>query len=376
MNAAAGVSGSVSGQPAGDDLLQGTRSDSDGEIRLRQRPAGFADEDAERAAEFRDADRAATTTVPCGECFPCLDGRPGDCENPESEDEPSGKRSNPLHAWLHAARAGQDVSRPEVVIEPGAAAPQRLAEVAGYVRISDGQVAVRLRPDWRAGRSGNPAQHVDVTAGDPIEVIIGPVLRHHGGALRSFERADGRGRFVVAEASSRRADVQERRREIAVSLHRGSTALLVGLVEGGTLTATVVPARADGCYTITLLELLHQHWAKAQSGNGVEYHVLDQARRNTARKRLYAAVVEEPPNENGFVTARLLHQDGALGIRHRFDFNVGSRGGPQDAADDIKVADGQPRPAAAPAPRREPDQQDQGAAGRRSPWPTRCCSTS
>lgn len=324
-----------------DELLHGTRADSDGEIRLRQRPAGYADEDAERAAEFRDADRAVAAPVPCGECFPCLDGRPDDCENLQTGREPSGKRSNPLQAWLHAARAEQDVSRPEVIIEPGAAASDDWHEVAGYARTGDGKVAVRLRPDWRAGRPGNPAQHVDVKAGDPIEVTIGAVLHHHGGALRSFERTDGLGRFVVAEASSRRADVQERRREIAVSLDRGSTALLAGLVEGGVLTATVVPARADGCYTITLLELLHQHWAKAQAGNGVEYHVLDQTRRNTTRKPLYAAVVEEPPNENGFVTACLLHQDGALGIRHHFDFNVGSRGGPE-GADGGEAAAGQP----------------------------------
>ena len=321
-------------QPADDDVQEGTRADSDGEIRLRSGVAGYADEDTERAAEFRDADRAASASVPCGECFPCLGGRPDDCENPEYESELSGQRSNPLDAWLHAARAGQDVSRPAVVIEPGAAAaPGDWHEVAGYARTGDGQVAVRLRPDWRAGRPGNPAQHVDVKAGDPIEVTVGPVLRHHGGALRSFERADGRGRFVVAEASSRRADVQEHRREIAVSLSRGSTGLLAWLVEGSALTATVVPARAAGCYTITLLELLHQHWAKAQSGNGVEYHVLDQTRRNTARKPLYAAVVEEPPNENGFAAARLLHQDGTLGIRHHFDVNVASRSGPHDAAD-------------------------------------------
>ena len=321
-------------RPADDDVQEGTRADSDGEIRLRSGVAGYADEDTERAAEFRDADRAASASVPCGECFPCLGGRPDDCENPEYESELSGQRSNPLDAWLHAARAGQDVSRPAVVIEPGAAAaPGDWHEVAGYARTGDGQVAVRLRPDWRAGWPGNPAQHVDVKAGDPIEVTVGPVLRHHGGALRSFERADGRGRFVVAEASSRRADVQEHRREIAVSLSRGSTGLLAWLVEGGALTATVVPARAAGCYTITLLELLHQHWAKAQSGNGVEYHVLDQTRRNTARKPLYAAVVEEPPNENGFAAARLLHQDGTLGIRHHFDVNVASRSGPHDAAD-------------------------------------------
>ena len=183
----------------------------------------------------------------------------------------------------------------------------------------------------RAG-PGNPAQHVDVKAGDPIEVTVGPVFATTAASsARSSAPTAG---TVVAEASSRRADVQEQRREIAVSLNRGSTGLLAGLTEGGALTATVVPARADSSTPIvTLLELLHQHWAKAQAGNGVEYHVLDQTRRNTAMKPLYAAVVEEPPNENGFVTARLLHQDGTLGIRHHFDLNVASRSGPQEAAD-------------------------------------------
>lgn len=350
------------GQRADDEPTQGTRADSDGEIRLRRGRAGYADEDAESAARFRDADRAAAGPVPCGECFPCLDGRPDDCENPETGREPAGKRSNPLQAWLNAARAGQDVSRPECVIEPGSAVTDDWYEVTGYARTGDGQVAVRLRADWRAGRPGNPAQHVDVKAGDPIAVAIGPVLRHHGGALRSFERTDGFGRFVVAEASGRRADVQERRREIAVSLDRGSTSLLAGLAEGGVLTATVVPARADGCYTITLLELLHQHWTKAQSGNGVEYHVLNQTRRNTARKPLYAAVVAEPPNEHGYVTARLLHQDGTLGIRHFFDFNVSPGSGSRDAADGAQAGAGQAGPAPEPDP--QPDQQGNGAGER------------
>ena len=45
--------------PADDDLREGTRADSDGEIRLRPGAAGYGDEDTERAAAFRDADRAA-----------------------------------------------------------------------------------------------------------------------------------------------------------------------------------------------------------------------------------------------------------------------------------------------------------------------------
>lgn len=318
-----------------DDDLQGTRADSDGELRLRMRPAGYADEDAQLKQEFRDADEAAGRPPGCRVCFPCLDGRPADCEHPQSPETDAGKRIDPLRGWLDTARVGDDISAPAVVVEPGRRASAQWHEVVGYATEADGRLAIRLRPDARAGRRGNPAQHIDVKAGDPIEVTVGPMLSHHGGTLRSFERSDGNGRFVLGEASNRRADVQERRKEIAVSLDRGSAKLLAGLSEGGTLTATVVPARVDGCYTITLLELLHQHWTRAQAGNGVEYHVLDQARRNSARKPLYAAVVDAPANANGFAAARLLHQDEALGIKHYFDFSVVPRTGQHDdPADD------------------------------------------
>ena len=301
--------------------LQGTRADSDGELAVGRR-AGYADEDAERQAEFREADRAVDGPLPCGECFPCLDGRPEVCEVPHEERDAPGRRQDPVNSWLQAARNGENMASPEVIIDAGTVASGQWYEVTGYARTAGDGLAIRLRPDWRAGRGGNPAQHVDVKAGDPIEVAIGSLLRHHGGPLRSFERADGQGRFVLAEASSHRADVQERRKEIGVSLDRAVTGLLAELAQGGSLTATVVPARADTCYTITLLELLHQHWAKAQSGRGVKYEILDQTRRNSIRKPLYAAVVDKPANEHGFLTARLLHQDGDLGIRHRFSFRV------------------------------------------------------
>ena len=88
---------------------------------------------------------------------------------------------------------------------------------------------------------------------------------------------------------------------------------------------TVVPARAEGTVTITLLELLHQHWAKAQDGRGAENHVLDKTRHNAHVVRVYPATVEQPPNEHGYITARLLQQDGHLGVFHRFDFNVNPR---------------------------------------------------
>jgi HrpA-like RNA helicase/ribosomal protein S1 len=322
-----------------EDDLQGTRADSDGDIVLQTQPTGYLDEDSLEQSAFRDADRAVSDPVPCGECFPCLAGREENCEDPDESQAMAGPQQDLLRRWRQAALEGEDVSRPEVVIDATSTGSDGWYEVTGYVR-TKGQIAVRVRPDWRAGRTGNPAQHVDVKAGDPIEVVVRPLLRHHGGLLRSFERTDGQGRFVVAEATNRRADVQESRREIAVSLDRGNASLLADLTSGSTLKATVVPARAEGCFTITLLELLHQHLMKAQAGRGAEYHVLDPAKRNATRKPVYAAVVDRVADENGYVTACLLHRDSTLGIRHRFDFNLRPRNNrPGGETDDEQSAD-------------------------------------
>lgn len=329
---------------AEDEDLVGTRGDSDGELALRVTPAGFRDEDAEGDAAFAYIDKNIETAAPCGECFPCLDGREGDCENPGDVQSAAGKRQDLVHGRLVTARNDHDVSTPRVVVEGNVDGSEGWYEVAGYQAVDDG-LAVKFRPDWRSGRTGNPAQHVDVAAGHPIEVVIGPMLRHHGGPLRSFERTDGRGRFVVAEASNRRGDVQERRREIAISLDRGNSSLLSELTAGQSLIATVVPARAEGCYTITLLELLHQHWSNAQAGRGVEQHVPDPMKRNAARKAVYAAVVDQTANENGYATARLLHQDGVIGVRHRFDFSTQQSKARDDGEADQDDEPGPPRSA-------------------------------
>ena len=119
--------------------------------------------------------------------------------------------------------------------------------------------------------------------------------------------------------------------------------MLQDLVEGEALTATVVPARVDGCYTITLLELLYQHWEKAGPGRGYESHVLDPTRRNAKREKVYNAEIESPPNEFGFVTATLRHQDVARGIKHRFSFNVLQRNsGDQDGDAAVSQAEAPP----------------------------------
>jgi HrpA-like RNA helicase len=296
----------------------GSREDIATEFRLDRR-RGYDDEGSEQV-RLLQADQDNGVLQACSHCFPCRDDRPEDCERGGGLTEP-GKREDLLALWRHHASGGTDVSTPQVEIEEMSIDSGGWFEVTGYARDESGFV-VKLRPDWRRGKAGNAGQHPDLKAGDPIDVRVGQLLRHHGGTLRAFDRVDGKGRFILAEASSRYADDQIRRREIAASLDRGRSGLLEGLASGTVIKATVVPARADGTLTITLLELLHQHWSKAEDGRGASNEILGRQGRNQRRERVHTAVVDTPANANGYVTARLLHQDGQVGVVHRFDFKV------------------------------------------------------
>lgn len=307
----------------------GSTEDLATELRLDQR-RGYDDEGNERV-ELLGADQDSGLLQACGQCFPCRDDRPEDCERPGSPSEP-GRREDLLAQWRHQASSGTDVSTPRVEIEPHSIDSNGWFEVTGYGHDEHGFV-VKLRPDWRRGKLSNAGQHPDLKAGSPIDVQVGQLLRHHGGALRAFDRVDGKGRFILAEARSRYANEQVRRREIAVSLDRGQIGLLEGLKAESVVKATVVPARAEGTLTITLLELLHQHWSKAQDGCGASNEVLQQRGRNQRRERVHAAVVDAPANANGYVTARLLHQDSDLGVVHRFDFSIKVRGDERPSAE-------------------------------------------
>ncbi|WP_216916711.1 S1 RNA-binding domain-containing protein [Nocardia noduli] len=299
----------------------GSREDITTEIRLDQR-RGYDDEGSERA-ELLHADQDTGMSQACGQCFPCRDDRPEDCEQQRRPTEP-GRREDLLAQWRQHATLGFDVSTPRVKVEETSIDSAGWYEVTGYARDDEGFL-VTLRPDWRRGETRNAGQHPDLKAGDPVDVRVGQVFRHHGGSLRAFDRLDGEGRFILAEARSRYANEQVRWREIATSLDRGNTDLLEILTPDAVIKATVVPARAEGTLTITLLELLHQHWSKAQDGRGARNEILQQRGRNQRRERVYTAVVDTPANANGYVTARLLHQDSELGIIHKFDFNVKPR---------------------------------------------------
>ncbi|NUR94405.1 MAG: DEAD/DEAH box helicase, partial [Kribbellaceae bacterium] len=306
--------------PVDGDEVTGSAEDVETEIRVAPR-RGYDDE-GQLQAELLEADRDTGVVQGCGQCFPCRDDRPEDCERQGGPAEP-GPREDLLAGWR--AQAGVDIANPRVEIDHEVPVQSEgWYEVTGYAQDELG-VTVKLRPDWRRGQTSNAGQHPDLKPGDPIDVRVGQLLRHHGGALRAFDRVDGHGRFILAEARSRYPDEQIRRREIAVSLDRGNATLLKNLVTGSVIKATAVPARAEGTLTITLLELLHQHWSKAQDGRGASNEVLERRGRNHRHERVYTAVVDVPANANGYVTAALLHQDGQLGIVHRFDFNATPR---------------------------------------------------
>ncbi|WP_206487892.1 S1 RNA-binding domain-containing protein [Rhodococcus sp. KRD162] len=327
---------------------ESSRDDIATEIHLDQR-RGYDDERSEQAELLR-AELNTGMLQACAQCFPCRDDRPEDCERQSSPTLP-GRREDLLARWRKHATRGFDASTPRVQLEEASIESAGWYEVTGYARDDNGFL-VTIRPDWRRGENSNAGQHPDLDAGDPVDVRVGQVLRHHGGFLRAFDRVDDRGRFILAEARSRYANEQIRRREIAVSLDRGNSGLLENLTLDSVVKATVVPARAEGTLTITLLELLHQHWAKAQLGRGASNEVLQQRGRNQRRERVYSAVFDTPVNANGYITARLLHQDSELGITHRFDFYVKPRPdgdesldgtcGAEDSSADYQPAEGDP----------------------------------
>lgn len=284
---------------------------------------GFEDEDQIRARAVAEADSAAEASASCGSCFNCIAGREEECSG---LDVPTGQGENPKEKWEAAIRqCGDDHELTVRVLEQ---APHDWYEVVSY-HIDDDGYTVSLAPDWRpAGGTANPAQHQNVSAGETVRVTVGPASRHHGGPVRVFHRADGKGRFVLGEARSPKGKIQESMKEIAASLGRGTRGLVEGLSAGTdrAIDATVVPARVEGCYTITLLELLHQHISKGVK----EFHVVENNDRTTKRPGLRPAVVAVEPNDMGWGTAALLHQDVSLGIKHLFDFKVAEHASPSE----------------------------------------------
>lgn len=297
------------------DAGEASRSDIDVDLAWGATPSDRGDEDALAHTAFAAADLAATRDVACGVCNACVQGREIECTDPAKA--AGGRAEDRLQSWFDRARASVDVTRPRVLGVTDDLAGEWF-EVVGYAIGDDDSPTVLLRRDWRTpGSSSNPADHVGIAPGDPIEVVVGPLALDHGGALRVFWRVDGFGRFVLREASNRRGAVQVSRREIALGLDRGTKGLVDDLVPGSSLTATVVPARVDGCYTITLLELLHQHLEKARAGRTVIAFRRTRGR-NAEQTNLHVATVELGRDPYGYAHLALRHRDSARGVIHRF----------------------------------------------------------
>ncbi|MFH8464100.1 helicase-related protein [Streptomyces sp. NPDC017991] len=268
------------------------------------------------AEPFPDLEAMARTTVldhrdveadetACGRCPRCLAGDLAECETPRAVADGRAPGVPPGHGQASSA-GGIDVSRPFVLAQEGGLNGDGWYEVVGYHVTPDGEPLLFLRPDWRRPEdTDGPGAHPDLQAGDHIEVVVGPMVSDHDGELRVLTRADARGRFLLREADPN-PPRQDERAQLAVSLHRRDTRQLADLLEGATVTATVLPRSQTGHFTVTLVDLAHQHVKAATNG-----------------ARDVAGVVTGAPNGAGYVEVRLLAHDSRTGLRHVISASAG-----------------------------------------------------
>ena len=297
-----------------EDRFAGTTDDNSGELSLLRDNPETDEETSEREA-FAQSDEEIDRLMTCGRCSQCRSGRERHCSSPIAE--PIGEEQDRLGAWLTQARKGIDVSSPLVEgLHDGRS--DGWYEVVGYDLRDDGGYAVQVRPDWRPeGFEGDPGHHLKVEPGQPVEVKACGWVQDFRDDYRVFERVDQPGRFLLREAPPSRRK-QADWGIAALSLDRGNDTFLEGLLEGSKLTGTVIPAATEGYYTITFLELLHQHL-----NHGYRDHVVVGDR----RRPLHRAVLDSDPNSNGWATAKALVVDETRGIFHRFGINAGADSG-------------------------------------------------
>ena len=279
-----------------------------------------------------------TDLLACNACDQCRSGNPGQCEDPY-EPVREERAVDELAAWRERSSRHADVSTPAVRLAAGEARDGAWYEVTGY-DLEGTRPTIVLRPDWRSGGSEwAPGVQADLKAGDLAEVIVGPEAHDHGGTVRVFHRADGRGRFVLREAHHD-PDKQDEQHQLAISLNRRARGLLANLKEGVTLPARVIPRPQAGCCTITFLELLSAHWNSP--AHRYEQFDVRQANGHTAPRRFYPGVVAGEPNGAGYAAVEFLLRDSSRGIVHLMDVQVAgpgaSRGGPSAAGAGAPVA--------------------------------------
>ena len=265
----------------------------------------------------------------CNDCEGCRAGNPSACTDP-FEPVSHADAVDELADWRKRASRNVDVSRPGVRVEAGQPIDDQWYEVVGY-DVSTPRATIVLRVDWRPpGSAWKPAVHADRDPGDLVKVVVGPEVSDHRGTLRIFDRADGRGRFVLREAQTK-PEKQAEFYQLAISLHRRTHGLLGRLVEGTPLYAHVIPRPQPGCSTITILGMLAAHWASREN----RYEHLDTVRADgsAAKGTFYSGAAVDGPNDAGYVTVASLLRDSSRDVVHLFGVQVANPDESESSAD-------------------------------------------
>lgn len=257
----------------------------------------------------------------CGQCARCVAGAPEQCSEPSPLPETLSDRMGDTAEAIIEAQWGRRVRElaqraPALVVRGEGLDNDGWYEVVGYTGSADG-FSVVLEHDWRVpGYTGDPSAQPGTASGQVAHVTVGAMTSDHQSAVRIFHRTDRPGRFVLREADPFWEN-QQRLGQIAVSVDRSVTGQLEQLKAGAYFNATVVPSRARGCYTITLLQALRAHLDNAPT------EVLDVSGRGN---RFFRAVVSTSGSSKGKFEFTLLEQDVISGVRHTF--RQSSRPGP------------------------------------------------
>jgi predicted RNA-binding protein with RPS1 domain len=259
----------------------------------------------------------------CNACDACNDGRPQECLNPLTRRHAA--TVDVLSAWRARATTGIDVSMPLVSLDDGLIAEDGAwYEVIGYEIASNGTPVVQLTRDWRPeDHPYGPGEHPDLEPGQHLQVLVGSRRRDHGGNLLVLSRADGKGRFVLREAHTA-PDKQEQNAQLALSLSRQYVGLLERLAADATLMVTVVPRAIPRHYTVTLLEVLHQHLTAISNESAQRFEIV--TANGSFQLPFYPAVVTGVPNLSGYQPVELLTRDELQGLTHGASFFVGPEG--------------------------------------------------
>jgi predicted RNA-binding protein YlqC (UPF0109 family) len=268
-------------------------------------------EDVERRLVV-DSRPLEAEALACGTCEACLSRDPEQCKFPlelASDDQVV----DVLHEWASRATRYVDVTSPPIQVRDAEAIDDLWYEVVGYEVPATGEPAVVVAPDWRLpGVEYRPGEHPDLVPGQTVELRIGERKRDHRSPCRVLYRTDGLGRFVLREVDSR-PDKQEEFGLLGASLDRRYQGLIDSLIQGATIRGTAVPRKEPSCYTITLLELLHQHLLAGHRLNSTTRHL------GSESLELQGTLVEVP-NPAGYGRVRLSLRDPENGIHHEFSF--------------------------------------------------------